>query len=154
MTYDAASPEEYIRQLPEDRKQSIERLRTVILDNLPDGFEETMAYGMISYVVPHRIYPAGYHANPKEPLPFISIASQKNYIALYHMGIYAFPDVLAWFQQEYPKHVATKLDMGKGCVRFKKVETIPYELIAQLCTKISLADYLAQYEQGIKNKGK
>jgi len=145
MKYDANSPEEYIGQLPEDRKKAIERLRTTIKANLPNGFEETMSYGMIGYVVPHSIYPSGYHVNPKEPLPFISIASQKNYIALYHMGMYSFPDILEWFQEEYPKYVKTKLDMGKGCIRFKKIEKIPYDLIAVLCRKITMEDYLMKY---------
>lgn len=150
MKYKADSPEEYISQLSDERKNAIESLRTTIKSNLPKGFEETMSYGMIGYVVPHSIYPSGYHAKPIEPLPFISIASQKNYIALYHMGIYVFPDVLAWFQEAYPKHVKSKLDMGKGCIRFKKTENIPYDLIAELCRKITLEDYLIKYENEIK----
>ncbi|BBH22373.1 hypothetical protein Back11_37180 [Paenibacillus baekrokdamisoli] len=145
MKYEANSPEGYISQLPEDRQEAMERLRTTIKGNLPEGFEETIAYGMIGYVVPHRIYPSGYHANPKEPLPFMSIASQKNFIALYHMGIYGSPAILAWFQEEYPKHVTTKLDMGKGCIRFKKIASIPYDLIAELCRKITVEDYLKKY---------
>lgn len=145
MNYNANSPEAYIEQVPEDRKEAMEKLRAIILANLPSGFEEAMSYGMIGYVVPHSIYPPGYHCKPEEPLPFMSIASQKNFIALYHMGIYSFPDVLAWFQEEYPKHVSTKLDMGKGCVRFKKPAAIPYELIAELCRKISLEQYLNNY---------
>ncbi|TGE38942.1 DUF1801 domain-containing protein [Desulfosporosinus fructosivorans] len=149
MKYKANSPEEYIRQLPEDRQEAIEKLRKTIKENLPKGFEETMSYGMIGYVIPHSIYPSGYHVNPKEPLPFMSIASQKNFIGLYHMGIYSYPDILAWFQQEYPKYVKTKLDMGKGCIRFKKMGNIPYDLIAELCRKITLEDYLRKYETEI-----
>lgn len=146
MKYIANSPEEYVSQLSDDRMSAVERLRTTIKSNLPKGFEETMSFGMIGYVIPLSIYPSGYHVNPTEPIPFISIASQKNYIAFYHMGIYTFPDVLAWFQEEYPKHVKTKLDMGKSCIRFKKMETIPYDLIAELCRKITVEDYLIKYE--------
>ena len=150
MTYAASTPEEYIAQLPEGRKQAVEQLRCAVKEALPAGFEETMQYGMIGYVVPHSIYPAGYHVNPKEPLPFMGIASQKNYIALYHMGLYAFPDVLTWFTSEYPRHGKTRLDMGKGCIRFKNVNAIPYGLIADLCGKIALEDYIAKYEMSIK----
>lgn len=146
MRYEANSVENYLSQLPDDRREAIEKLRKTIIENLPNGFEEIIAYGMIGYVVPHSIYPSGYHVNPNEPLHFISIASQKNNISLYHMGIYVFPDVLAWFQEEYPKHVKTKLDMGKSCIRFKNVNNIPYELIGELCRKISLEDYIDKYE--------
>lgn len=147
MRYVANSPEEYISHLPEDRRAVIERLRSVLKDNLPDGIEETMAYGMIGYVIPLRLYPPGYHARANEPLPFMSIASQKNHIAVYHMGIYAFPEILEWFKGEYAKRIKTKLDVGKGCIRFKKLENIPYDLIAELCQKISVADYLANYDR-------
>jgi hypothetical protein len=113
-----------------------------------------MGSGMITYVVPHNIYPQGYHVNPAEPLPFIGIASQKNYIAFYHMGIYIYPHILSWFQDEYPKYVKTKLDMGKSCIRFKKVENIPYELIAELCRKITVEDYCKIYELELKKSTK
>ncbi|MDF2821246.1 MAG: hypothetical protein K0R15_1687 [Clostridiales bacterium] len=149
MKYEAFTPDEYIDQLPEDRKSVIVNLRKIIKDNLQKGFEETISYGMISYVIPHSIYPPGYHANPKEPVPFISIASQKNYIALYHMGIYVYPDILKWFQDQYPKYVSAKLDMGKSCIRFKKAENIPYDLIAELCRKITLEDYLNKYQGAV-----
>jgi uncharacterized protein YdhG (YjbR/CyaY superfamily) len=154
MMYKATSPEEYISQLPPDRKEAIERLRKTINENLPKGFQETMGSGMITYVVPHNIYPQGYHVNPAEPLPFIGIASQKNYIAFYHMGIYIYPHILSWFQDEYPKYVKTKLDMGKSCIRFKKVENIPYELIAELCRKITVEDYCKIYELELKKSTK
>ncbi|MFF2014852.1 DUF1801 domain-containing protein [Paenibacillus sp. NPDC058177] len=150
MKYDASSPEDYIHQLPEERKQAIKALRKTVLGNLPEGFQETMGYDMIGYVVPHSIYPSGYHAKPEEPLPFISLASQKNHIAFYHMGIYIFPEVLTWFQEEYPKHVQTKLDMGKSCIRFKNPAAIPYNLLAELCRKITLTDYLQKYEDGLR----
>ena len=150
MTYPANTPEEYIAQVPENRKQAMALLRCAVKENLPAGFEETMQYGMIGYVVPHSIYPAGYHVNPKDPLPFMGLASQKNHVALYHMGLYTFPDILNWFTAEYPRHVKTKLDIGKGCIRFKNVNTIPYELVAELCRKISLEDYIVKYEMSVK----
>lgn len=146
MKSEANRPEEYIRQLPEERREAMMKLRHTIQESLPVGFEETMSYGMLAYVVPHSLYPPGYHVNPEEPLPFMSIASQKNYIALYHMGMYMIPEVLAWFQEEYPKHVQTKLDMGKSCVRFKKPESIPYSLIAELSGKITVQEYIKRYE--------
>jgi len=120
----------YLKTLPDDRREAMTKLRKVIADNLPKGFKEVLGdYGMPCWVVPHSRYPEGYHCDPKQPLPFLSIASQKSHVAVYHMGIYADPKLLAWFRKEYPKHVKTKLDMGKSCIRFKKVETIPYELI-------------------------
>lgn len=146
----ASSPNEYISQLPEERHEPMERLRSVILKNLAKGYIEEMSYGMIGYVIPHEIYPDGYHCNPKLPLPFISIASQKNFIALYHMGIYAQPDLLDWFVNEYPKHAKSKLDMGKSCIRFKKMNDIPFELIAKLMTKLSPTEWIALYEKNIK----
>jgi len=120
MKYEANSPEEYINQIAQDRQVAMQKLRNVILDNLPKGFQETMNYGMIGYVVPHSIYPPGYHCTPNLPLPFITIASQKNFIALYHMGIYADKKIYDWFVAEFPKHSKLKLDMGKSCIRFKK----------------------------------
>lgn len=152
MEYDARTPEEYIDMLPEDRKQTVERLRSVIRESLPPGFEEVIQYGMIGYVVPHSIYPKGYHVNPEDPLPFLGVASQKNHVALYHMGIYSYPDVMEWFKDEYPKFVKTKLDMGKSCIRFKNVNTIPYDLIAELCKKITVEDYIDKYEQSLEMK--
>ena len=152
MKYEANSPEEYIKQLPEDRQVVIEKLRKTVLDNLPEGFEEQMNYNMLGYVVPHSLYPAGYHCTPELPLPFINIASQKNFVALYHMGIYANKTLFDWFVSEYPKHVKTKLDMGKSCIRFKKMETIPYELIAQLVQKLTVEDWIHLYESNVKTK--
>lgn len=150
MRYEANNPEEYISQLPIDRRVAIEKLRKIILDNISVGFQEIMSYGMISYVIPHSIYKAGNHVNPKEPVPYISIASQKNYIAFYHMGIYSNGDVLLWFQNEYPRHAKMKLDMGKGCIRFKHMDDIPYELLAELCRAITLENYLKNYEIQVK----
>ena len=150
MQYEAKDVEDYIRQLPEDRKEPIEKIRKTIKDNLPKGFEETLIYGMIGYVIPHHIYPSGYHVTPELPLSFISLASQKNNISFYHSGIYVFPKLLEWFQNEYPKYVKTKLDMGKSCIRFKNMNTIPYNLIAELCRKITVEDYLNKYEENVK----
>jgi uncharacterized protein YdhG (YjbR/CyaY superfamily) len=141
----ATCPDSYISQLPEDRKVPIEQLRKTILDNLPSGFKEEMSYGMVGYVVPHSIFPRGYHCDPKLPLPFMSFASQKNFIALYHMGIYAKKEVLDWFVSEYPKHCKTKLDMGKSCIRFKKPDQIPFDLIAELCRKMTVEEWITIY---------
>ena len=152
MRSEATSPEAYLAELPEDRKEVMSRLRETIKTNLPPGFEEVMSYGMIGYVVPHSLYPAGYHTDTSLPLPFINIASQKNYVALYHMGIYADEEILNWFRKEYPKYVATKLDMGKSCIRFKNMETIPYTLIGELCAKITVDDWISKYEFQTKKK--
>lgn len=144
----------YINQLPGDRKEVMYKLRKTILDNLPAGFTEMMSYGMIGFVVPHSIYPNGYHCNPKLPLSFISIASQKNFISLYHMGIYADNNLLEWFKKEYPKHSKTKLDMGKSCIRFKKTNEIPYELIGELVRKINVKQWIEMYESALKKHQK
>jgi uncharacterized protein YdhG (YjbR/CyaY superfamily) len=152
MRSEAKTVKAYLESLPEERKDAMRRLREAIITNLPKGFSEEMNYGMIGYVVPHELYPAGYHCDPKLPLPFINIASQKNYIAFYHMGMYADEDLLEWFTAAYPKQVKTKLDMGKSCIRFKKIDTIPYELLGQLCTKISPEEWIETYESVIKKK--
>ena len=152
MTIKANSPEEYISKVPEDRKEAMSKLRQTILKNLPKGFSEGMNYGMIGYFVPHSLYPAGYHCDPKQPLPFMNIASQKNFIAVYHMGMYAKKELLDWFTKEYPKHTNKKLDMGKSCLRFKKVEDIPYKLIGELTKKMSAAEWIKIYEANFKRK--
>lgn len=146
----AQTTQQYIKQLPNDRKIAVKHLRKTILANLPTGFSETFSYGMIAFVVPHSIYPNGYHCNPKQPLPFISLASQKNFIALYHMGLYASNEWLKWFTNEYPKHCKTKLDIGKSCIRFKKPEEIPFELIGELCSKITTTQWINFYETNLK----
>ena len=150
MQYKATSPEDYISQIPEDRQTAAKKLRQVIKDNLPNGFEEGIQYSMIGYYVPHSIYPDGYHCAPKEPLPFMSFASQKNSINLYHSGIYAVPEIHDWFINEYPMHSDRKLDMGKSCIRFKKLDDIPYKLIGELCKKISVDEWIDIYERNIK----
>lgn len=150
MRIEANSPEEYIDQLPAERKEAMIKLRSTILNNLPEGFEEIMNYGMIGYVVPKSIYPAGYHVDPEQPLPFMSIASQKNHIALYHSGVYANQDLLNWFISEYPKFSAYKLDMGKSCMRFRKDDQIPYGLIAELVSRVSVKEWIKLYETAVK----
>lgn len=150
MQYKAATPEEYIEQIPEERKESFKRLRKVIQDNIPSGFEESTGYGMMGFSVPHSLYPAGYHCDPKLPLPFIGIASQKNFIAIYHMGIYADPTLLKWFVDEFPKHSKFKLDMGKSCIRIKKPDQIPFELIGELARKMSPIEWIDLYEKNYK----
>ena len=150
MQYNVATPEEYIATIPEERKAAIAELRKVINKNLPKGFKEGVGYGMIGWAVPHSLYPAGYHCDPKQALPFLSIASQKNFIAVYHMGIYADKELFDWFVAEYPTHVKTKLDMGKSCIRFKKPEQIPVDLIGELAAKMSPADWITLYESAFK----
>ena len=152
MTSSATTPEQYIKELPADRKEAITKLRNSVLKNLPKGFKETMSYGMLGYVVPHEIYPGGYHCEPKLPLPFANIASQKNFIAFYHMGVYAMPELLKWFTTEYPKHSSAKLEMGKSCFRFKKPEHIPYKLIGELIKKVSVKDWIKVYEENIMRR--
>jgi hypothetical protein len=150
MISDAKTPEAYINALPQDRKDAVSKLRKVILKNLPNGFTETMGYGMLGYVVPHSIYPDGYHCDPKLPLPFMSIASQKNFVGVYHMGIYANKELYDWFVNEYPKHSSRKIDMGKSCIRLKKIEEIPYELIGELASKMTPNEWIKIYENAIK----
>ena len=150
MQSNSVNPQDYIASLPADRKEVVERLHSIILENLPKGFTANIGYGMLGYSVPHSIYPEGYHCNPQLPLPFISLASQKNSINLYHMGIYADEALLSWFQTEYAKHCTSKLDMGKSCIRFKKLDQIPYELIGELCRKISVEQWISTYESKFK----
>jgi uncharacterized protein YdhG (YjbR/CyaY superfamily) len=150
MTSKATTVEQYISEAPDDRKEALQKLRKVILDNLPDGFQECISYGMIGYVVPHSIYPKGYHCTPELPLPFMSFASQKNSINFYHMGLYAEPELYDWFVAEYPKHSAQKLDIGKSCLRIKKPENIPFELIGELVKKISVSHWITMYETAFR----
>ncbi len=150
MQIQSDSPDHYISLLPAERREAMHNLREVLKENLPVGFEECISYGMIGYVIPHSLYPAGYHCDPTLPLPFVSIASQKNFIALYHMGLYAMPELLKWFEEEYPKHSKAKLDMGKSCIRFKKPEHIPFKLIAELAKKINPQQFINVYETHLK----
>lgn len=144
------TPDAYIASLPEDRQKAMSQLRKVLKKNIPKGFKETMQYGMMGYVVPHSLYPAGYHCKPTDPLPFMGIASQKNFIAVYHMGIYADPKLLKWFTTEFPKHSKAKLDMGKSCIRFKKPDQIPFDLIGELASKMTPNDWIGLYEMSMK----
>lgn len=146
MKYEACTVEDYIAALPDSRRVAFLKILQTIKENLPEGFEETLYCGMPSYVVPHSIYSKGYHCNPGDPLPFISLGNQKNYIGLYHMGIYAFPEVKDWFAEEYHRLNIGKLDMGKSCIRLKKMDLIPYALIADLCRKITVEDWVTAYE--------
>lgn len=146
----AKSPEAYIAEMPEERQQAFNKLRSVIKKNIPKGFKETMGYGMMGYCVPHSIYPKGYHCNPKDPLPFMGLASQKNFIAVYHMGIYADPALLKWFVTAHAKASPKKLDMGKSCIRYKKPGDIPFELIGELASKMTPNEWIAIYESKLK----
>jgi len=150
MTSAATTVDAYIAELPEDRKATIEKLRKIIKKNLPKGFKEQMGYGMMGYSVPHTIYPDGYHCDPKLPLPFMGMASQKNSINIYHMGIYADPDLYKWFTEAHAKASKKKLDMGKSCIRYKKPEDIPFDLIGELCTKMTPQDWINLYEAKYK----
>lgn len=152
MKIEAASVETYLDKIPEDRKPYMSKLRKVIKENIPNGFEECMQYNMPGFVVPLSTYPDGYHCTKNTPLPFVSFASQKNFIALYHSGIYANKETYDWFVTEYPKYCKYKLDMGKSCVRFKKMEDIPFDLIAQLMTKYTVEDWITLYEKNIQKK--
>jgi len=145
---------EILLNLPADRVGPFNQLHEVIVKNLPKGFEPAISYGGLGYVVPHTIYPAGYHCKPEEPLPFAGIASQKGSINFYHMGIYASPKLLQWFVTEYPKHSKHKLDMGKSCVRFKKMDDIPYGLIGTLMKKMKVKEWIELYEKDFLTKPK
>lgn len=150
MQIQAVSIEDYISKIPEERQEALKKLFDTIHSNLPDGFEENLSYGMLGWAVPLKTYPEGYHCTPGTALPFINLASQKNFIALYHMGLYSRPEILNWFVEEYPKHSRKKLDMGKSCVRFKKVEDIPFELIGELSRKMTVEDWIGIYESKYK----
>jgi len=144
--YIVDTADEYIEKQQGERKEKIKKLRQTILENLDIGFKEGISYGMIGYFVPHSIYPNGYHVNPAEPLPFISLASQKHHIAIYHNEIYANEDLKNWFIDEYKKRISKKLDMAKSCIRFKDNDDIPYDLIGELVKKSKIKDYIKLYE--------
>ncbi len=152
MKYEASTVEEYISQVPEECQEILQKLSNLIKENLPEGFEEGINYNMIGYYVPHSKYPDGYHCDPKLPLPFMNLASQKNSINLYHSGIYAKKELYDWFVAEYPKYSKRKLDMGKSCIRFKKLDDIPYGLITELCAKMTVDEWISIYESVLKMK--
>ena len=150
MEYKVDSVTNYLEEIPEDRREGFSKLIETIKINLPQGFEEQICYGHITYVVPFSIYPDGYHCDKNQALPFITVASQKNHIAIYHMGIYMNAEILEWFQNEFPKHSKKKLNMGKSCIRFSKTNDIPYDLIAELATKMTVDEYVNLYTSLIK----
>jgi uncharacterized protein YdhG (YjbR/CyaY superfamily) len=152
MQSQASTVTAYLAELPTDRKTVVADVRRAIKRNLPAGFVEIMQYGMISYVVPLVKFPAGYHTTPNTPLPFIALAAQKNYVALYHMGLYGNRTLLAWFTKAYAAADVGKLDMGKSCIRFKKIQQVPVALLAELASKISMAEYIAQYQAALRSK--
>lgn len=152
MKIEAENVKDYLDKVPDERKSAIKKLYETISKNLPKGFEEGLSYGMMGWHVPLATYPAGYHCTPGQPLPFLSIASQKNSINLYHMGIYAKPELYDWFVGEFPKYSKKKLDMGKSCIRFKKEEDIPFELIGELAQKMSAKEWVVIYESQFKSK--
>lgn len=148
MTSQAKTVEDYLASLPADRRAAIETVRKVILENLDDGFEEGMQYGMIGYYVPHSIFPAGYHCAPKQPLPFAGLASQKKHMAVYMMCVYGDPTQLAQFQQDWAK-TGKKLDMGASCVRFKKLEDLPVAVIGKAIARAKLKTFVATYQSNL-----
>lgn len=147
----ATTPQDYLDSLPDDRKIFVSAIRDVLLKNLPEGFEEIMSYGMLGYVIPHSIYPKGYHANPKLPLGLINLGSQKNNVTLHHLGLYQ-GELLPWFQENWSLRTNKKLDMGKGCVHFKKLEDVPLELIGELATKLTPQKWITLYEKSLEKR--
>lgn len=150
MRIEAKDLEDYISKCPEDRQDALNKIANAVRENLDSEFSEALSYGFPGWVVPHSVYPDGYHCKPAEPLPFMSMASQKNFIAFYHMGIYADEKLMAWFLKEYPKHSSKKLDMGKSCIRFKKIEDIPFKLLGELASKMTAQQWINIYEEKIK----
>jgi hypothetical protein len=148
----ATTVEQYLAELPKDRREAIQAVREVILRNLPKGYEEGMQYGMIGYYVPHSLYPPGYHCDPKQPLPYAHLASQKNYMSIYLMCVYAGGEQQAWFREEWQK-TGKKLDMGKSCVRFRKLEDLPLPLIGKAIKRASVKKFITFYEDIIQTQG-
>lgn len=151
MKSEASTPAQYLAALPPERRAVMKKLRRVLRDHLPKGFAETMGYGMLAYVVPLRLFPTGYHCAPSRPLPFMNLASQKQYVSLYHMGLYD-RQLVAWLKREWPKHTTAKLDVGKCCVRLKQLDQIPYELIGELAAKMTPAEWIAAYQQALGSR--
>ena len=153
MTKKATTVEQYLQGLPEDRRAAMNAVRKVILANLPKGYAECIQYGMIGYVVPHSLYPAGYHCDPRQPLTYAMLGSQKSHMSLYLMTVYGDPETAAWFRQAYSA-AGKKLDMGKACVRFKKVEALPLELIGQVIARTPVKKYIRRVESTLQLRGK
>lgn len=151
MTSAAKTVDEYLAALPPDRRTALSAVRDVILTNLPAGYEEVMQYGMVGYVVPHSIYPAGYHCDPTKPLTYAMLGSQKNHMAIYLMSVYGHKETEAWFRKAYQTK-GKKLDMGKSCVRFKKLEQLPLEAIGQVIARTPVDKYIARVEQVLRSR--
>jgi hypothetical protein len=149
MRIEASTVAEYLEKLPDDRRAALQAVRKIIRQNLDGGFKEGIQYGMIGYFVPHNVYPPGYHCDPKQPLPFAGLASQKNYMSMYLGCIYVDTEREAWFRKEWSK-TGKRLDMGKACIRFKKLDDLPLELIAEVIAKTTAKDYIEFYESVIK----
>ena len=145
MQSQATSVAAYLKSLPEDRRQALEAVRKVVLAHLDKDFEEGMQYGMIGYYVPHRIYPAGYHCDPKQPLPYAALASQKAHMSIYLNCLYTSPEDTAWFQAAW-KAAGKKLDAGKSCVRFKKLEDLALDVIGEAVGRVTAKQFVARYE--------
>lgn len=141
----ATTVDDYLKELPEDRRAAISKVRQVIRKNLPKGVAEGMQYGMIGYFVPHKVYPPGYHCDPKQPLPFAALASQKNYMSVYLCSLYQRPSEEGWVRERFAA-AGKKLDMGKSCIRFKKLEDLPLDVVGEAVARFSVADYVSQYE--------
>ncbi|BDD06000.1 DUF1801 domain-containing protein [Aureibacter tunicatorum] len=152
MKINADTVKGYLSQVPESQKENFTLLYQTIKNNIPQGFQECINYGMIGFVIPHSIYPPGYHCNNKLPLPFINIGVQKNFIGLYHMGLYANAELLKWFQEEYTKALNKKPDMGKSCIRFKNNAQIPIDIIAKLSQKTTPVQWIETYESSRSQK--
>lgn len=142
--------ETVLNQWPEERRVPMRKLIEVTSSNLPDGFEMAAFEKGIHYLVPKSIYPSGYHADPQKPLPFITYLSQSKYIGVYHMGLYAFPELAEWFRKAYSEHAKYKLDMGKSCIRLKRMDDIPFSVFEELFTKITPQQWIEKYEASIK----
>jgi hypothetical protein len=145
MQSSATTVEQYLAELPDDRRQALQAVRRAILDNLPPGYEEGMQYGMIGYYVPHSVYPAGYHCDPKQPLPFAALASQKNHMSVYLMCVYGDTEHEAWFREAWLK-TGKKLNMGKSCVRFRKIEDVPLEVVGESIRRVSTEKLIEFYD--------
>jgi hypothetical protein len=143
---------EYLAALPADRREVIASVRRTLLANLDRGFEEGMSYGMISYHVPHRLYPAGYHCNPQQPLPFVALAAQKNHYALYMFGLYFDLDEARQFEREW-RAAGKRFDMGKSCVRFKRLDDVPLDVLGKAIQRVKLRAFLGTYEAGLASRG-
>ncbi|MCB9878180.1 MAG: DUF1801 domain-containing protein [Planctomycetes bacterium] len=149
----AATVAQYLAELPHDRREALEAMREVILANVDGDIEEGMAYGMITYSVPHRVFPAGYHCDPRQALPYAMLASQKNHMAIYMMGLYIDVDDGRWFEKAW-KAAGKRLDIGKSCVRFKRLDDVPLEVLAEALRRMPSRRYVAAYEAILAGRGK